>query len=65
MAKPVQPKDAVFESEIAAHTEMEPPKPSGSVPTLDTLLQDLNLNNKNNQKSDDPFEFLGSTVDDF
>lgn len=41
------------------------PKASEPVPTLDSLLQDLNLNNKNNQKSDDPFEFLGSTVDDF
>ena len=29
------------------------------VPTLDSLLQDLNMNNKE-KKTDDPFEFLGS-----
>lgn len=72
-AKPVQPKDVMFEAEFA--TDVQPakntinPAPSSKtsdgVPTLDALLQDLNLNNKNNQKSDDPFEFLGSTVDDF
>ncbi len=38
---------------------------TGGIPTLDSLLQDLNMNNKSNQKSDDPFEFLGSIDDDF
>lgn len=69
-AKVVEPMDIIFEDEIAANEEMqnekiEPePKNAESVPTLDSLLQDLNINNKNNKKSDDPFEFLGS-VDDF
>ncbi len=72
-AKTIEPLDITFEDEIAANEEkqnevIEPPKPSDKnndpVPTLDSLLQDLNMNNKNNQKSDDPFEFLGS-VDDF
>lgn len=69
-AKVVEPMDIIFEDEIAANEEMqnekiEPePKSAESVPTLDSLLQDLNINNKNNKKSDDPFEFLGS-VDDF
>lgn len=72
-AKTIEPLDITFEDEIAANEEknkdiIEPPKASDknsdSVPTLDSLLQDLNMNNKNNQKSDDPFEFLGS-VDDF
>lgn len=72
-AKTIEPLDITFEDEIAANEEkkndiIEPPKPSDknndSVPTLDSLLQDLNMNNKNSQKSDDPFEFLGS-VDDF
>ena len=73
-AKTVAPMDIIFEDEIAANEEREKekavtgPSPADkaaeSVPTLDSLLQDLNINNKNNQKSDDPFEFLGS-VDDF
>lgn len=72
-AKTIEPMDITFEDEIAANEEkkketIEPPEPSEkkkeAVPTLDSLLQDLNMNNKNNQKSDDPFEFLGS-VDDF
>lgn len=69
-AKVVEPMDIIFEDEIAANEEMqnekiEPePKSAENVPTLDSLLQDLNINNKNNKKSDDPFEFLGS-VDDF
>ncbi|WP_026835786.1 DivIVA domain-containing protein [Eubacterium xylanophilum] len=37
---------------------------TGSIPTLDSLLKDLNENNKGGNNSDDPFEFLGS-VDDF
>lgn len=71
-AKTIQPLDVVFEDQIAADKEKEKeviePKPAEkaaeSVPTLDSLLQDLNINNKSNKKSDDPFEFLGS-VDDF
>ncbi|MCM1244223.1 MAG: DivIVA domain-containing protein [Roseburia sp.] len=69
-AKVVEPMDIIFEDEIAANEELqnekiEPePKSAESVPTLDSLLQDLNINNQNNKKSDDPFEFLGS-VDDF
>lgn len=68
---PVEPMDIIFEDEIAANEELnnetielKPEDKSDSVPTLDSLLQDLNINNRNNQKSDDPFEFLGS-VDDF
>lgn len=38
---------------------------SSGIPTLDSLLQDLNMNNKSNQNSNDPFEFLGSIDDDF
>lgn len=71
-AKTVAPMDIIFEDEIAANEERaketaEPSpaeKAAEAVPTLDSLLQDLNINNKGNQKSDDPFEFLGS-VDDF
>lgn len=57
--------DAEFVSSSKGNGQAPAPKASEPVPTLDSLLQDLNLNNKNNQKSDDPFEFLGSTVDDF
>lgn len=67
-AKTVAPMDVVFEDELAASKEEEkmqaPSDKEGAVPTLDSLLQDLNLNNMKNKKSDDPFEFLGS-VDDF
>lgn len=71
-AKTVAPMDIIFEDEITANEERakeaaEPSpaeKAAEAVPTLDSLLQDLNINNKGNQKSDDPFEFLGS-VDDF
>lgn len=72
-AKPVEPMDITFGEELAADKEKkqetiepQPKEKNGgnTVPTLDALLQDLNINNKNNQKSDDPFEFLGS-VDDF
>lgn len=74
-AKTVAPMDIIFEDEITANEEREKEKAAAaapspadkaaeSVPTLDSLLQDLNINNKSNQKSDDPFEFLGS-VDDF
>lgn len=72
-AKTVEPLDAIFEDEIAANEERakEPiklnptAKEPETVPTLDALLQDLNINNRSNQKSDDPFEFLGSIDDDF
>lgn len=72
-ARTVEPLDAVFEDEIAANDErakepikLDPVvKEPESVPTLDALLQDLNINNRSNQKSDDPFEFLGSIDDDF
>lgn len=57
--------DAEFVSSDKGNRPEPAPKTAEPVPTLDSLLQDLNLNNKNNQKSDDPFEFLGSTVDDF
>lgn len=78
--KTIKPMDIKFEDEIIADEERkkDEEKPeetekvdstkasteSDSVPTLDSLLQDLNINNRSNQKSDDPFEFLGS-VDDF
>lgn len=75
--KTVEPKNVTFEAEFVDGGTKKPtgPKPAptptpasntaSDVPTLDALLQDLNLNNKSNQKSDDPFEFLGSAVDDF
>lgn len=70
-AKTIEPMDVVFEDELSAGREEKPEriepasaKGNETVPTLDSLLQDLNFNNKKNQKSDDPFEFLGS-VDDF
>lgn len=70
-AKTIEPMDVVFEDELSAVREEKPEriepaadKGNDTVPTLDSLLQDLNFNNKKNQKSDDPFEFLGS-VDDF
>lgn len=71
-AKTIEPMNIIFEDESASGKEKKedvldpkvPEKNNESVPTLDSLLQDLNINNKNNQKSDDPFEFLGS-VDDF
>ncbi len=66
-AQPLEPMDLMFEDEIAANAERskekiepkEAEKAAESVPTLDSLLQDLNINNQS-QKSDDPFEFLGS-----
>lgn len=70
-AKTIEPMDVVFEDELSAGREEKPEriepaadKGNDTVPTLDSLLQDLNFNNKKNLKSDDPFEFLGS-VDDF
>lgn len=71
-ATPVKPIDVTFTSMDDELEEKEQPKTVGQlepedkvaknedlVPTLDSLLQDLNMNNKE-KKTDDPFEFLGS-----
>ena len=71
-ATPVQPIDVTFTSMDDEPKEKEEPKAmvqieaedkvaknEDLVPTLDSLLQDLNMNNKE-KKTDDPFEFLGS-----
>lgn len=71
-ATPVKPIDVTFTSMDDALEEKEQPKTVDQlepedkvaknedlVPTLDSLLQDLNMNNKE-KKTDDPFEFLGS-----
>ena len=71
-ATPVKPIDVTFTSMDDEPKEKEEPKAmvqieaedkvaknEDLVPTLDSLLQDLNLNNKE-KKTDDPFEFLGS-----
>ena len=71
-ATPVKPIDVTFTSMDDEPKEKEEPKAmvqieaedkvaknEDLVPTLDTLLQDLNMNNKE-KKTDDPFEFLGS-----
>ena len=71
-ATPVKPIDVTFTSmddepkekeEPKAMVQLEPEdkvaKNEDLVPTLDSLLQDLNMNNKE-KKTDDPFEFLGS-----
>ena len=71
-ATPVTPVDVTFTSaEETASVEEEKKAEEKSeqlvaesknedlVPTLDSLLQDLNMNNKE-KKTDDPFEFLGS-----
>lgn len=72
-AKTIEPLDITFEGQMAEKSEKKPDmndslqeaeKKKENVPTLDSLLQDLNINNSKNKKSDDPFEFLGS-VDDF
>lgn len=69
---PVKPIDVTFTSMDDEPKEKEQPKAVNQlepedkvaknedlVPTLDSLLQDLNMNNKE-KKTDDPFEFLGS-----
>jgi len=71
-ATPVKPIDVTFTSMDDEPKEKEQPKAVNQlepedkvaknedlVPTLDSLLQDLNMNNKE-KKTDDPFEFLGS-----
>ncbi len=71
-ATPVKPIDVTFTSMDDEPEEKEKPKAMEQlepedkvtknedlVPTLDSLLQDLNMNNKE-KKTDDPFEFLGS-----
>lgn len=71
-ATPVKPIDVTFTSMDDEPKEKEEPKAmvqieaedkvaknEDLVPTLDSLLQDLNKNNKE-KKTDDPFEFLGS-----
>ena len=74
-ATPVTPVDVTFtsaEKTASAEEKIEVEKKSKEsqemvvesknedlVPTLDSLLQDLNMNNKE-KKTDDPFEFLGS-----
>lgn len=73
----LEPIDAVvteplnLEAVEADRTEQEVLEPVGeeekSAPTLDSLLQSINLGKKNKKKKgqdEDPFEFLGS-VDDF
>ena len=71
-ATPVKPIDVTFTSMDDEPKEKEEPKAmvqieaedkvaknEDLVPTLDSLLQDLNMNNKE-KKTDDPFVFLGS-----
>lgn len=71
-ATPVKPIDVTFTSmddeleekeQSKAVDQFEPEdkvaKNEDLVPTLDSMLQDLNMNNKE-KKTDDPFEFLGS-----
>ena len=71
-ATPVKTIDVTFTSMDDEPKEKEEPKAmvqieaedkvaknEDLVPTLDSLLQDLNMNNKE-KKTDDPFEFLGS-----
>ena len=73
-ATPVKPIDVTFTSMDDEPKEKEEPKAmvqieaedkvaknEDLVPTLDSLLQDLNMNNKE-KKTDDPFEFLGSVA---
>ena len=67
---PIKPVDVTFTSlneeleqeKTEKKEQVMEPSTSGKedlVPTLDSLLQDLNMNNKE-KKTDDPFEFLGS-----
>ncbi len=73
----LEPVDAVVteplnlepvEADLAEQEVLEPVEEEGkSAPTLDSLLQSINLGKKNKKKKgqdEDPFEFLGS-VDDF
>lgn len=70
-AKPLKPLDAELSSHVSTKkTEvLEPiPEQDKEAPTLDSLLQSMNMSKKNKnrkgQQDEDPFEFLGS-VDDF
>lgn len=70
-AKPVKPLDADLNPVSMKKTEVLEPIPENNkeTPTLDSLLQSMNMskkkkNKKGQQQDEDPFEFLGS-VDDF
>lgn len=68
-AKTSIPLDAELkEVKVKKKEVLEPPhEESKSAPTLDSLLQSMNMSSKKNKKKgqeEDPFEFLGS-VDDF
>ena len=70
-AKPVKPLDADLNPASVKKTEVLEPIPENTkeTPTLDSLLQSMNMskkkkNKKGQQQDEDPFEFLGS-VDDF
>lgn len=70
-AKPLKPLDAELVSRAASKKRevLEPiPESDKEAPTLDALLQSMNMSKKNKnmkgQQDEDPFEFLGS-VDDF
>ncbi len=70
-AEPLKPLDAELKSHVRSQkTEvLEPiPETDTEAPTLDSLLQSMNMSkkqkNKKGQQDEDPFEFLGS-VDDF
>lgn len=63
----LQPVDPEPESADDVLLEPEPKEKVKEAPTLDSLLQSINIGKKNKKKKgqdDDPFEFLGS-VDDF
>ncbi len=60
-----QKEEPTLEEVLTQKKETSSAATGGGIPTLDSLLQDLNMNNKGNQNSDDPFEFLGSIDDDF
>ncbi len=70
-ALPILPRDAKpRKAKVKAPEVLEPvPDDAKEAPTLDSLLQSMNIGGRNNKKKrkgqeEDPFEFLGS-VDDF
>ncbi len=70
-AEPAVPRDAKpKKAKVKAPEVLEPvPDDAKEAPTLDSLLQSMNIGGRNNKKKrkgqeEDPFEFLGS-VDDF
>lgn len=70
-AEPAVPRDAKpRKAKVKAPEVLEPiPEDTKEAPTLDSLLQSMNIGGRNNKKKrkgqeEDPFEFLGS-VDDF